>query len=119
MSCLIHSSRVLPERGNLCPQVYPGPKPQAGRGAAAHRVEQHNRFLAYGYLIASAAGIVIYSWMLVRLLQEQQLLQQLRSSPLKFPAREILAFVLPGLSSSLVTVAIHSVNIFILVTCTR
>src|ERR1051325_11151494 len=71
-------------------------------------------FLAYGYLFASAAGIAIYAWMLLQLLQEQQLLQQLRSGPLKIPAREILAFVLPGLSSSLVTVAIHSVNIFIL-----
>lgn len=71
-------------------------------------------FLAYGYLFASLAGIAIYAWMLVRLLQEQQLFQQLRSSPLKIPAREVLAFVLPGLSSSLVTVAIHSVNIFIL-----
>lgn len=71
-------------------------------------------FLAYGYLVASAAGIAIYGWMLVRLLNQQNLFQQLRSSPLKIPAREILAFVLPGLSSSLVTVAIHSVNIFIL-----
>ena len=71
-------------------------------------------FVAYGYVLASAAGIAIYSWMLVRLLREQHLLEQLRSSPLKVPAREILAFVLPGLSSSLVTVAIHSVNIFIL-----
>lgn len=71
-------------------------------------------FLAYGYMLASAAGIAIYSWMLVRLLREQQLLEKLRSSPLKIPAREILAFILPGLSSSLVTVAIHSVNIFIL-----
>ncbi|HKW62493.1 MAG TPA: flippase [Candidatus Acidoferrum sp.] len=71
-------------------------------------------FLAYGYLVASAAGIAIYAWMLVRLLQEQSLFQQLWSSPLKIPARQILAFVLPGLSSSLVTVAIHSVNIFIL-----
>ena len=71
-------------------------------------------FLAYGYLFASAAGIAIYAWMLVHLLQERQLFQQLRSSTLKIPAREVLAFVLPGLSSSLVTVAIHSVNIFIL-----
>lgn len=71
-------------------------------------------FLAYGYLFASAAGIAIYAWMLVRLLQEQQFFQQLRSSPPMIPAREVLAFVLPGLSSSLVTVAIHSVNIFIL-----
>jgi O-antigen/teichoic acid export membrane protein len=71
-------------------------------------------FLAYGYLFATAVGIAIYSWMLVRLLQEQQLLPQLRSATPKIPAREILAFVLPGLSSSLVTVAIHSVNIFIL-----
>ena len=71
-------------------------------------------FLAYGYLVASAAGIAIYAWMLVQLLREQQLLWRLRSSPLKIPTREILAFVLPGLSSSLVTVAIHSVNVFIL-----
>jgi O-antigen/teichoic acid export membrane protein len=71
-------------------------------------------FLAYGYLFASAAGIAIYGWMLVRLLKEQQLLHLLWSSPLKIPVREILAFVIPGLSSSLVTVAIHSVNIFIL-----
>ena len=71
-------------------------------------------FLAYGYLVASAAGIAIYGWMLVRLLQQQQLLQQLRLGPVKIPAREILAFVLPGITSSLVTVAIHSVNIFIL-----
>ena len=52
--------------------------------------------------------------MLVRLLQEQQLFEKLRSSPLTIPAREVLAFVLPGLSSGLVTVAIHSINIFIL-----
>lgn len=71
-------------------------------------------FLAYGYLFASAAGIAIYASMLVRLLQEQQLFWLLRSSPLKIPGRELLGFVLPGLSSSLVTVAIHSVNIFIL-----
>lgn len=71
-------------------------------------------FLAYGYLFASAAGIAIYAWMLLRLLQERQFFQQLRSSPLEIPAREVLSFVLPGLSSILVTVAIHSVNIFIL-----
>lgn len=71
-------------------------------------------FLAFGYLFASAAGIAIYAWMLVRLLQEQKLFEHLRTSPVKIPAQEILSFVLPGLSSSLVTVAIHSINIFIL-----
>ena len=71
-------------------------------------------FLAYAYLLASAAGIAIYAWMLIRVLREQQLLWRLRSSTLKIPTSEILAFVLPGLSSSLVTVSIHSVNIFIL-----
>jgi O-antigen/teichoic acid export membrane protein len=71
-------------------------------------------FLAFGYLSASAVGVAIYLWMLVRLLHEQQLFQQVKATALQFPAREILAFVLPGLSSSLVTIAIHSVNIFLL-----
>jgi O-antigen/teichoic acid export membrane protein len=71
-------------------------------------------FLAYGYLAASAAGVAIYSWMLLRLLYGQGLFEQLRSRTIKIPAREILAFVVPGLSAILATTAIPSVNIFLL-----
>lgn len=71
-------------------------------------------FLAYGYLVSSAAGVAIYSWMLLKLLHDQHLLQELKPATIQIPAREILAFVIPGLSSSVVTVAIHSVNISLL-----
>ncbi|HEV2494762.1 MAG TPA: flippase [Terriglobia bacterium] len=71
-------------------------------------------FLAYGYLLASALGVLIYSWMLIRLLHDQHLLGELRPRAIKVPVRELFAFVLPSLSASLVTVAIHSVNIFLL-----
>lgn len=91
-----------------------GPSLKLGAVLLLIRLKSTVVFLAYGYLFASAAGIAIYGWMLVRLLQEQQLFEKLRSSPLIIPAREVLAFVLPGLSSGLVTVAIHSINIFIL-----
>jgi len=101
-------------RAIFCRKYILGPSLKLGAVLLLIGLKSTVVFLAYGYLLASAAGIAIYGWMLVRLLQEQQLFEQLRSSPLTIPARDVLPFVLPGLSSSLVTVAIHSVNIFIL-----
>jgi O-antigen/teichoic acid export membrane protein len=71
-------------------------------------------FLAYGYLLASAVGVLTYIWMLLRLLEEQGLLRQLKSLTIQVPTSEILSFVLPGLSSTLATAAIASINIFLL-----
>jgi len=71
-------------------------------------------FLAYGYLLASAVGVLIYTWMLIRLLHDQHLLKDVRLRTIKIPVREVLSYVVPSLSASLVTVAIHSINIFIL-----
>lgn len=71
-------------------------------------------FLAYGYLLASAAGELTYIWMLLRLLKDQGLLHRLRSLQIKFPTSEIMSFVLPGLSSTLATASIASINIFLL-----
>lgn len=71
-------------------------------------------FLAYGYLLASAAGELTYIWMLLRLLKDQGLLHRLRSLQVKFPTSEIMSFVLPGLSSTLATASIASINIFLL-----
>src|ERR1700688_2593335 len=71
-------------------------------------------FLAYGYLLASAAGVLIYIWLLLRLLEDHGILRILKSFKFQFPAREILSFVLPGLSSTVATAAIASINIFLL-----
>lgn len=85
-------------------------------GAVLLLIWEHSTvtFLAYGYLFASALGIVIYSWMLVRLLHNQHLLSMLNLRAVQIPVRELLVFVLPSLCASLVTVAIHSVNIVLL-----
>jgi O-antigen/teichoic acid export membrane protein len=71
-------------------------------------------FLAYGYLLASALGVLIYIGMLVRLLEDQGLLPRLKSLRIQVPASEILSFVVPGLSSTLATASIASINIFLL-----
>jgi O-antigen/teichoic acid export membrane protein len=77
---------------------------------------KHNTitFLAFGYLLASAAGELTYIWMLLRLLQDQGLLRPLKSFAVQFPTSEIMSFVLPGLSSTLATASIASINIFLL-----
>src|SRR6266446_5810537 len=71
-------------------------------------------FLAYGYVAASVFGVLMYSWMYLRLLREQQLLQHIKPTRIQIPVREILAFVVPGLSSILATVALSTVSIFLL-----
>ena len=71
-------------------------------------------FLATGYLCASALGVLTYSWMLVRLLRDQALWQQFTFETIKFPARELLAFIVPGLSAVLATAAINSINMLLL-----
>jgi O-antigen/teichoic acid export membrane protein len=71
-------------------------------------------FLAYGYVFASILGVLMYSWMYLQLLHDQQLLRHLNPRRVKIPAREILAFIVPGLSSTLATVAISTVSILLL-----
>lgn len=71
-------------------------------------------FLAYGYVAASVLGVLMYAWMYWHLLRDQKLLQHIKLSRIKIPAREILAFVVPGLSSILATVALATVSIFLL-----
>ncbi len=71
-------------------------------------------FLAYGYVAASVFGVLMYIWMYLRLLREQQLLQHIKPTRIEIPVRKILAFVVPGLSSMLATVALSTVSIFLL-----
>ena len=71
-------------------------------------------FLAAGYLSASALGVLTYSWLLVRLLRDQGLSQRFAYRQITIPARELLAFVVPGLSAILATAAINSINMLLL-----
>lgn len=71
-------------------------------------------FLAYGYLLASALGELTYIWMLLRLLEDRGLLRQFRFLTIQIPAGEILSFVIPGLSSTIATASIASINIMLL-----
>jgi O-antigen/teichoic acid export membrane protein len=79
-------------------------------------VQRHSSvtFLAYGLVVTGAGAVVTYSWLLLRLLRAQQLLQRFDHKTLLIPAREVLAFVIPGISALLATAAIPSVNIFLL-----
>ena len=71
-------------------------------------------FLAYGYVFASISGVLMYGWMYLLLLKDRQLLGHIKPRIIKIPAREILSFIVPGLSSTLATVAISTVSIFFL-----
>lgn len=71
-------------------------------------------FMAYGYLMASALGVMIYSVILVRLLKKQGLLNNLSLKSIKIPAKEIFAFTIPLLTSDLVLVIMHSADTMIL-----
>jgi len=70
-------------------------------------------FLAYGYVVAGIVGVLIYGGLLLKLLREQGLSQRFQFKEVIVPARETLAFVLPGLASAIAT-CISPVNIFLL-----
>jgi O-antigen/teichoic acid export membrane protein len=70
-------------------------------------------FLAYGYLVAGATGVLVYGILLIKLLREQKLLHRFRLKEITIPARETLAFVLPGLVSAL-ALCISPVNALLL-----
>lgn len=70
-------------------------------------------FLAYGYVVAAAVGVLIYGALLIKLLREQGLLQLFQFQEIVVPARETLAFVVPGLVSA-IALCIAPVNIFLL-----
>jgi len=68
---------------------------------------------AYGYLFCGALGVLIYSAVLLRLMQRQGVLQYFQLKTLQAPARAIFAFTIPVLVSDLV--AMHSaVDVFLL-----
>lgn len=65
-------------------------------------------FLAYGYLASSVLGILIYTWILLRLLHREGLLADLRRNGVHVPYRELLSFVAPMMTSDLLLVLTDS-----------
>lgn len=71
-------------------------------------------FLAYGWLGASLIGIIIYFFFFARLLQKKGLTRHFRLRQVQVPAREIFGFTIPLMTSDLVSIVMHSLNVMIL-----
>jgi O-antigen/teichoic acid export membrane protein len=72
------------------------------------------RLLALGYVVAAAIGIAVYSVVLVRMLQREGLIKELRRDTLRLPAREIFGFSIPLLASDVVMVLRSSLTVIFL-----
>ncbi len=67
-------------------------------------------FLAYGYLIGSALGVLFFVGLLINMLKRQGILQKLHLKTMIIPAKEIFSFTIPLLTSDLVTIIMHSAD---------
>jgi O-antigen/teichoic acid export membrane protein len=70
--------------------------------------------LALGYVLAAALGMVIYTFVLLRMLHKQGLLSELRRDTLRFPTREIFTFSIPLLTSDLAMVLRGSLTVVLI-----
>lgn len=71
-------------------------------------------FLAYGYVTVSIIGIVIFLYMLIRLLRHEGLTQHFNLKTVNIPAKVIFAFTLPLLTTDIVQVVMHSSSALLL-----
>ena len=71
-------------------------------------------FLAYGYLSVNALAVIVYSWILLRLLKKQGLLKKFKFKEVVIPFVEVFSFTIPLLTSDLVSVLMHSSGTMIL-----
>jgi O-antigen/teichoic acid export membrane protein len=69
--------------------------------------------LAYGYVVSSLAGVSFYLWLFFKNGRESGLFRHW-DGRLVIPAREILAFTLPLLSSDMLAILMNSVNTMLL-----
>jgi O-antigen/teichoic acid export membrane protein len=68
------------------------------------------RFLAVGYLFSGILAIIIYGAMLIQMLRKMDLVRFFKPAIIQIPAREILMFTIPLLTSDLVYVVMNSVD---------
>jgi O-antigen/teichoic acid export membrane protein len=71
-------------------------------------------FLAVGYLAASILAVIIFSFVLFRVLREQQIFQHFHLRKLDIPAKALLSFTVPLLTSDLVYIVMGSVDVILL-----
>ncbi|HEU4673215.1 MAG TPA: flippase [Candidatus Limnocylindrales bacterium] len=71
-------------------------------------------FLAAGYVVAGALGVAIYVLILGRVFAARGLWQRLRPRHLDIPARELLAFTIPLLTTDLVYIVLSTSDAILL-----
>jgi O-antigen/teichoic acid export membrane protein len=71
-------------------------------------------FLAIGYVISGLLGVGLYAVLLWQVLRQRGLLSDVDWRAIRIPAREILSFTIPLITTDLVYVALHSVDAIIL-----
>jgi O-antigen/teichoic acid export membrane protein len=71
-------------------------------------------FLAAGYVATAAFGVALYSVLLHRLLRSEGLLDRLREGGIQIPAREVLGFTIPLLTSDLVYMTMNTSDVILL-----
>lgn len=71
-------------------------------------------FLAAGYVASGALGVALYSVMLYRMLRSERLLEHFSFGSMEIPAREVLGFTIPLLTSDLVYIAMHTSDVVLL-----
>ncbi|MGP1675169.1 MAG: oligosaccharide flippase family protein, partial [Candidatus Limnocylindrales bacterium] len=67
-------------------------------------------FLAAGYVISGAIGVALYATILWRVMGQRGLLAKFRWSEMHVPAREILTFTFPLLSTDLLFIAMNTTD---------
>jgi O-antigen/teichoic acid export membrane protein len=71
-------------------------------------------FVAYGYVIATAAGVLISAGMSLRLLQRAALLREARLRTVILPARELFGYTVPLLTADALAAAMHLGCVYLL-----
>ena len=71
-------------------------------------------FLAYGYLITTVAGMVIYTWVLVRHMHREGIVAHFSLRDMRLPWREVFSFTIPMMTADVLALLIQSVAVFLL-----
>jgi len=71
-------------------------------------------FLAAGYVVTGAIGVALYAFLLVRVMAEQGILRHLDPRGLHLPAREILIYTVPLVTTDLVYVLMNTTDAVLL-----
>ena len=71
-------------------------------------------FLAVGYVVTGAIGVALYTFLLFRVLRDQAILKHLDVRRLDLPAREILVYTVPLLTTDLLFVLMYTTDAVLL-----